>query len=99
MKRFFNILVIVSVIGFIVFVSLFIRAKNIEIAKTNELIKQSTMVNAPTPPPSTPGSNQIEKKAYNPGVEYEITAAVFLGLLIISLIGRKIANSKGEFTK
>ncbi|SEN39140.1 hypothetical protein [Lihuaxuella thermophila] len=95
MKNKWNLLLILSLIGFLIFAGLFIREKNIQIAKTDALVKQS-IEQSPPPGGLPPKPANVEKPSSMPGIEYEIAAGACLLITVAALIGRRSARSKGE---
>jgi hypothetical protein len=94
MYKFFNVLLILSLLGVWVFAGMFIREKNIEMKQVDMLVKQIQTV---TPPPSSLPSkpDETEKSSSNAAIEYEIMSLVCLVLTVVSLIGRNSTKPKG----
>ena len=99
MKIIWKSLLLISAISFILFISLFVRGKNMQIKQMEELTNQSLSFSKSSPPLESPPSmsNQNTKQHYeegNGGTSYELGAVVSLGVLIISGILVSITATK-----
>ena len=99
MKMIWKSLLLISAISFIVFISLFVREKNIAIKQMEELTNQSLSFSKSSPPleqpPSMSNNNVKHYEEGNGGILYELGAVASLGVLIISGIGVRATRGKG----
>ena len=98
MKIIWKSLLLISAISFILFISLFVRGKNMQIKQMEELTNQSLLLSKSSPPLEPPPSMSNQKTKHyeeeNVGTSYEIGAIASLGVLIISGILVSITATK-----
>jgi len=98
MKIIWKSLLLISAISFILFISLFVRGKDMQIKQMEELTNQSLSFSKSSPPLEPPPSMSNQKTKHyeegNVGTPYEIGAVASLGVLIISGILVSITATK-----
>ena len=100
MKIFWKSLLLISAISLILFISLFVRGKNMQIKQMEELTNQSLLLSKSSPPleppPSMSNQNTKHYEEGNGGILYELGAVASLGVLIISGILVSITATKSK---